>query len=129
MDLLFERMQVDERQRDQVLRVQQLDLSRFELSSLRRLQPFAQLAFLNASHNHLQALEEDVFFNLPCLTYLGTFNLYLLFIVIAPSRSLIARHHRFAAQRHRGQGSQAARRLLSHACPQGSLHQVMPAFN
>lgn len=70
MDLLFEKMGVDEQERDQVLRVQELDLNYFNLSSLRRLQPFSKLAFLIASHNHLKSLEEEVFFNLPCLTYL-----------------------------------------------------------
>jgi len=71
MDLLFEKLQVNEQQMDQVLSVQQLDISRFELSSLRRLQPFNRLVFLNASHNNLQTLEEEVFANLPCLTHLG----------------------------------------------------------
>lgn len=70
MDLLFEKTGVDEQDRDQVLRVQELDLNYFNLSSLRRLQPFSKLAFLIASHNHLKSLEEEVFFNLPCLTYL-----------------------------------------------------------
>lgn len=72
MDLLFAKIKVNERDMNRVLQIQQLDINNFELTSLRRIRPFANLAFLNASHNNLKTLEEDLFLNLPCLTYLGT---------------------------------------------------------
>lgn len=71
LDLLFERLQINPADQQSVARVNILTLSRFGLTTLKRLIPFMALRHLDVSNNSLTYLEQEVLLAMPWLTHLG----------------------------------------------------------